>query len=203
MLGVNFNDIKNLPYDQIGDAGKGAFLNFLDNTQGAARNTVRQMGGNPRINPYANRLAGKAGNDALLAMLDDMLAGSTPDNDKVYNSVVSGMGSGLMPKNPGRGREMLSRIGALSKIDDTDAAGLPESQQMLRTMFSQTPYGGFKGDSGAGSLASDIIQMLSGMGMPSMFGQFAQDSYKDRMQGFNDYYAPANPDKGFFDWLGV
>ena len=40
----NFNTVKNSRYEDLDDPTKGAFFNFMDNPNGAARNTVRQMG---------------------------------------------------------------------------------------------------------------------------------------------------------------
>ena len=141
--------------------------------------------------------------EATLAQIEKMLGGEMPDVDGLRESVVGNMSRGLMPHSQGRGQDILKRIADLSRIEDEDSAGLSTPQALLRTMFSGGAGGGFRGDAGQGAASSNIIQMLMGMGLPSAFGGFLDDTFKDRMSAFGDYYAPSNPSKGFFDFLGV
>lgn len=198
----SFRFAKDIPYENLDDPTKGAFFNFLDNPQSAARNTVRAMGGNPRVNPYAARLANKASQEAVIAQLEQMLGGSMPDPDAVRGSVASGFGSGLMPRSHQRGQDILKKIADLSRIEDEDSAGLSVPQSILRSMFTGG-VGGAGGDSRQRQSSANLIQLLMGMGLPSAFGSFLDDTFQERMAAFGDYFAPENPDKGFFDFLGL
>lgn len=197
-----FGTIKDRGYDQWDDASKGVYGNWTDNPAGAARNAVRSMGGNPRINSYAARLASKAHQNSIIAQLEAALNGDTVDNDAMQGIITSGMGRGLLPQSPKRGQDILGKLSELMRIEPEDSAGLSVPQSILRTMFSQGGAGGsFRGDSGQGSNASDIIQMLMGMGLPSMFGQHLQSTLQDKQREYSDYYEPANPNNGFLDFL--